>query len=329
MLPPPAAANISTKIRADPCPINKVKDVAIYLQNTKPMNKLLLIAAAITIVLIAFFTNVSAVEIDPLFEIPDELVARNPKTHHASLAISAEAALYKLRQSQGLTLVDVRSRKDFERLSIPGAVNIGLYAVKTKAYLKSAPLVLVNEGFRYTELEDEARRLLQRGFKVPILDGGLPAWQRQGGRLTGDFFALDEMKFVSAPVFFREKDYDSTLVIDTSPARSDASRRLISYAHHLPGLGGNPVSEAGLGKVIAARQNKPFHSVVIFNETGEQYDKAQKYMSRMRIDAYYLRGGLAGYQKYLEGLLLSWKPRNSRMKTVSNCKPCGEKTEEE
>jgi rhodanese-related sulfurtransferase len=293
------------------------------------MNKLLLIAAAITIVLIAFFTNVSAVEIDPLSEIPDELVARNPKTHHASLAISAEAVLYKLRQTQELALVDVRSKQDFQRLSIPGSINIGLYAVKTKTYLKSVPVVLVNEGFRCAELEDEARRLVQCGFKVSILDGGLPAWQRQGGRLTGDFFALDEMKSVSAPVFFREKDYETTLVIDTSPARSDASRRLIPFASHLPGLGGNPASEAGFGKVLAKRQNRPFQSVVIFNETGAEYDKAQKYMSRMRIGVFYLQGGIAGYQKYLEGLLLSWKPRNSRMKTVSNCKPCGEKTEEE
>jgi hypothetical protein len=57
--------------------------------------------------------------------------------------------------------------------------------------------------------------------------------------------------------------------------------------------------------------------------------KTQKYLSRMGIDSFILQGGLAGYQKYLEGLLLSWNPRNSRMKTVSNCRPCGERAEEE
>ena len=80
---------------------------------------------------------------------------------------------------------------------------------------------------------------------------------------------------------------------------------------------------------MAKNKNKAFQSVVIFNETGAQYEKAEKTMSRMGIEAFYLKGGLAGYQKYLEGLLLSWKPRDSRMKIVSRCKPCGEKAEEE
>jgi rhodanese-related sulfurtransferase len=293
------------------------------------MKKLHLIAVAIIIILMGSFTNIFAAEVDTLANIPNELIVRKPKKHDASLAISAETILYRLKQNQELTLVDVRSRQDFDRLSIPGAVNIGLYAVKTKTYLKSAPVVLLNEGFRYAELEDESRRLAQRGFKVSILDGGLPAWQHQGGRLTGDYFALDEMKTVSAPVFFREKNYETTLVVDISPTRSDASRKLLPYALHLPGLDSDPASEAGLRKVIAKGQKSPFQSVVIFSETGAQYERAQKCLSRMGIDAFILQGGLAGYQKYLEGLLLSWKPRNSRMKTVSNCRPCGERAEEE
>jgi rhodanese-related sulfurtransferase len=293
------------------------------------MKKLHLIAAAITIILMGPFTNIFAAEIASLSEIPNELIVRNPKRHDASLAISAEAVLYKLKQNQALTLVDVRKRQDFERLSIPGAVNVGLYAVKTKTYLKSAPVVFVNEGFRYGELEDESRRLAQRGFKVFILDGGLPAWQRQGGRLAGDFFALDEMKSVSAPVFFREKDYETTLVVDISATRSDVSSRLFPYALHIPGLAGHPDGAAEFRKFIAERQKGPFQSVVIFNDTGAQYDKTQKYASRLGIDAFSLQGGLAGYQKYLEGLLLSWRPQNSRMKTVSNCRPCGKRAEEE
>ena len=40
-----------------------------------------------------------------------------------------------------LTLVDVRSTDDFQRLHIPGSLNIPLYAVKTKIFLKSFPMV--------------------------------------------------------------------------------------------------------------------------------------------------------------------------------------------
>jgi predicted sulfurtransferase len=77
------------------------------------------------------------------------------------------------------------------------------------------------------------------------------------------------------------------------------------------------------------KKNKPFQSILIFNESGEQYEKAELIMSRKGIETFHLKGGVAGYQKYLEGLLLSWKPRDSRMKTVSNCEPCGEKKDAE
>jgi len=291
------------------------------------MKRVLSFITAITIILIGFYANVPAAETAPVSIIPDELIARKIKKHDPFLAISVEAVLYKIRQNQKFTLVDVRSIQDFERLHIPGAVNIPLHAVKTKNYLKSAPLVLVNEGIRYSELEDECRRLVKRGFKVSILDGGLPAWKRKGGRLVGDLFALEAMKTVAPRVFFREKDYENTLIIDFSPTRSEASSRLIPFAKHIPVLDDRDGSAAELKKLIS--NNRSFQSIILFNESGEHYEKAAKIMNRMGIEAFSLKGGLAGYQKYMEGLLLSWKPRDSRMKTVSKCQPCGERAEDE
>jgi len=291
------------------------------------MKIILFIISIIAFILSGFFTHIPAAETAAVAAIPNELIARSLKKHDPSLAITVDAVLYKLRQNQNFTLVDVRSRQDFQRLHIPGSVNIALYAVKTKTYLKSTPFVLVNEGFRYAELEDECRRLAGRGFKVSILDGGLPAWQRKGGRLTGDLFAIDEMKSIPAPVFFREKDYENTLVVDISSQPGEASSRLIPYARHIPVLAGNDGSAAEFRKLVA--KNQPFQSIIIFNETGEHYATAEKMLNRLGIATVNLQGGIAGYQKYLEGLLLSWKSRDSRMKTVSNCKPCGEKPEGE
>jgi rhodanese-related sulfurtransferase len=265
-----------------------------------------------------------AAETSALSAFPDTITIRKLKQHDPSLAITPAAVQYKIRQNHQFTLVDVRSSQAFERLHIPGAINIPLYAVKTKSHLKSAPVVLVNQGLRYTELENECRRLAERGFKVSILDGGLPAWKRNGGQVVGDLFAIDEMKSVSPQVFFREKDYESTLVVDISPTRSEASSRLIPYAKHLHVLDDNDGSAAGFKQLIA--KNKPFQSIIIFNETGEQYAKAEIILNRLGIEAFNLQGGIAGYQKYLDGLELSWKPRDSRMKTVGNCKPCGGKT---
>jgi hypothetical protein len=135
------------------------------------------------------------------------------------------------------------------------------------------------------------------------------------------------MKKVSSQVFFRAKDYENTLVLDISSQRSEASSQLIPYAEHLSVFDDPDGSLPGLRKLIT--KNKPFHSIIIFNETGDGYEKAELIMSRRGIGTFHLQGGIAGYQRYLEGLLLSWKPRDSRMKTVGNCKPCGEKIEEE
>ncbi len=293
------------------------------------MSRLLFIITAITIVLIASSATMSPAQTAALSKIPDELIARQLKQHDPTLAISVDAVLYKLRQNQAFTMVDVRSREDFERLYIPGSVNIPLYAVKTKTYLKSAPIVLVNEGFRYAEQESECRRLAAQGFKVFILDGGLPAWQRKGGQLAGDLFALDDMRAVLPREFFREKDYADTIVVDISPARSELSKRLIPYAEHIPVLEDLDRAAADFKKLFSKNKTKPFQSIIIFNQNGDQYAKVEKIISRMGIGAFNLKGGADGYQKYLQGLVLSWNPRDSRMKTVGSCKPCGEKTEEE
>ncbi len=279
------------------------------------------------ILLAGLSADVSVAESVPNSKIPDELIARKLKKHDPSLAISVEAVLYKLKRNQPFTLVDVRRREDFERLYIPGSINIALYAVKTKSYLKSVPVVLVNEGLCYAALENECQRLLERGYKVSILDGGLPAWKRRGGQVVGDLFALDDMKTVLPRVFFRAKDYVNTLVLDISSQPSEASGRLIPYAKHYPVLDTSDGSLLHLRRLL--KKNKPFQSIVIFNETGEHYEKAEKIMITAGIEAFYLLGGAADYQKYLDGLLLSWNPRDSRMKTVGNCKPCGAKTEDE
>ena len=168
-----------------------------------------------------------------------------------------------------------------------------------------------------------------RGFQVSILDGGLPAWKRKGGQLTGDIFALEDMKDISPQVFFKEKDNENALVVDISPQRTEASSQLLPDAKHLPILDDTDGSMLELRRLVSKFKNKSFFSVLIFDASGKQYAKAEKILNRMGLDAVYLQGGFDGYLKYLEGLQLSWKPRDSRIKTVSNCKPCGPIEDEE
>ena len=261
-------------------------------------------------------------------EISEKLYNRKPKQYDASFAISPDAVLYKLKQKQKISLVDVRNPADFARLHIPGSLNIPLHAVKTKVFLKSFTIVLINAGFHYSPLAAECRKLKDRGFKVFILDGGLPVWKRNGGRIGGDLFALAEMQAVSPHVFFQEKDFENTLVIDIAPVQTELSRQLIPYSRHIPVSAEPSIWLRKLNRIIAGHKNQPFLSVLVFNETGDGYDQAHKIFAGLDVNISYLQSGAAGYKRYLEDLLLSWLPRDSRIKTNRKCKSCVEKIEE-
>ena len=79
--------------------------------------------------------------------IPVEFPAIKLKKCQAAFAISVESVLQKSKEKQEIILVDGRKSDAFEKFRIPGSINIPLYAVKTKAFLRTKLLVLVNEGY--------------------------------------------------------------------------------------------------------------------------------------------------------------------------------------
>ena len=135
--------------------------------------------------------------------------------------------------------MDIRSPEEFERLRIPGSINVALYAVKTKAYLKAQPFVLVGAGFEWRDLETESKCLHQSGFKPSILCGGLVAWQSQGGLLEGDRLLVAIYKEIPAHLFLHEKDYRRykgfrRLTKATTRSRKTNSRNHLREKHRKP-----------------------------------------------------------------------------------------------
>jgi rhodanese-related sulfurtransferase len=254
--------------------------------------------------------------------IPQVRFNRHHEQHDASFAITPDAVLYKLKQKQKITLIDVRNPEDFERLHIPGSLNIPLHAVKTKVFLKSFPLVLLNEGFHYSVLQSECRQLTDLGFKAFILDGGLPAWKREGSRLVGDPFALQDMRTVSPRVFLGEKNYGNMLVIDISPVQTEISRQLMPYSRHIPVSAEPGEWFRKLNRIITDHKSQPFLSVVVINETGDGYGRANEILADLGVNAFFLQSGVAGYKKHLADLKLSWLPRDDRIKTNRKCRTC-------
>jgi rhodanese-related sulfurtransferase len=255
-------------------------------------------------------------------EITAKMFKRKLKQQDPSYAISPDAVLCKLKQNHHITLVDVRSPEDFERLHIPGSLNISLHAVKTKDFLKSDSVVLIHEGFQYSLLATECRQLSDMGFKVHILDGGLPAWERSGKRLAGDLFALDKMKIVSPHDLIQEIDYENILVIDVSLVKSKIFRQWTPHSKHLPVSSDSVEWVRRLCRHIKNYKNQPFFTILVCNETGDGYHDLDKLLTNAGVNAFFLQGGVGGYRRYLEDLMLTWQSPDSRIKTSRKCGTC-------
>ena len=117
-------------------------------------------------------------------------------------------------------------------------------------------------------------------------------------------------------------------MIDIAPVQTELSRQLIPYSRHIPVSAEPSIWLRKLNRIIAGHKNQPFLSVLVFNETGDGYDQAHKIFAGLDVNISYLQSGAAGYKRYLEDLLLSWLPRDSRIKTNRKCKSCVEKIEE-
>ena len=239
-----------------------------------------------------------------------------------SLAMSVEKVRYQLKYKQAITLVDVRRPEDFERLHIPGSLNLALYAVKTRQFLKLFSLVLINEGFHHSPLETECRRLRKLGFDASVLDGGLRAWSRRGGPLTGDLLSLLDMQTVAPRIFLLEGKCESNLMLDISPVRSEASRKLVPGAIHLPVRANTAQWEITLKRILSDHTFHPFGSLLVFNESGEGYEKFARIAGRLGVVAFYLQEGVAGYKRYLKHLDRLRRPRYRRLETDTWCEAC-------
>ncbi len=283
--------------------------------------------ATFILLLLGFAYSVSAAAQASVSAKPQNPSNISTRQYDASFAVTPKVVFYKFKYKKGIALIDIRSAEDYERLRIPGSMNIPLHFIKTKTYLKSTTIVLVHKGFGYSRMIAECRRLKTLGFETSILDGGLPAWHRKGGRLVGDLLALSEMKAITPQKFLPESTYRNVILVDISPDQIAGVAQMLPHAIHLPNFNHSPSSQNRFQQMIKARKNQPFQSILLFSNTGADYANILHTLDRKRIDVFYLRGGLAAYEQYLENLTLSRKPRESRTRTISNCKTCGENSD--
>lgn len=244
-----------------------------------------------------------------------------------SKSISTESVLQKLKGKQNLILIDVRNSKEFEKFRIPGSINIPLFTIKTKTFLKSKPLVLINEGHSYKQLINECAILSEAGFTASILNGGLYQWRQKGGPLEGDVFAQRELNKVSPQTFFTGKNHENWVLVDVSQsAKSEADRQNLNGIH-IPYVNSPEEFISKLKSAIRDHTDKDFGSILIYDENGKIYEKIDRPIQDAGIkNVLYLKGGFEGYKTF-EQQQMSWQGkddvrRRKTVKTYKNCTGC-------
>ncbi|MFH1147588.1 MAG: rhodanese-like domain-containing protein [Pseudomonadota bacterium] len=241
-------------------------------------------------------------------KIPADFFTRRVRKRDAGLAISVENVLEKKEAKRDVLLVDVRDEAEFERFSIPGSINVPLFALKTKTFLKSRPLVLVDRGDRYRQLEEQCKELRGAGFSVSILNGGLNRWRSKGARIEGDPFAQTELNKVPPQVFHAEREYENWVIVDISqPPTSDGSY-LIPQAIRVPFNRDPERFIPELKAAIGKRTKEPLLFILICDEKGENYGMLEPAFQKSGMDnIYYLAGGIEAYRGFARQQVAIWK----------------------
>ncbi|CAA6811111.1 MAG: Rhodanese domain protein [uncultured Sulfurovum sp.] len=91
--------------------------------------------------------------------------------------ISPKIAHHLLKKSSDITIVDVRSKKEFEKDHLKGALSLPLDTLEEVNINAKKVLVYSERGERSVEA---SRILAKKGFEVLNLEGGVVFWIRAG-----------------------------------------------------------------------------------------------------------------------------------------------------
>lgn len=256
--------------------------------------------------------------------IPAELITRKLRKRDPAFTISVESVLRKLKKKEKIVLVDVRNREEFEKFRISGSINIPLFAIKTKTFLKHKPLVLINEGYHYSPLERECKRLRDAGFTATcILSGGLNAWKEKGATVNGDIFAQKNLNRMPPQIFFEEKNDESWILIDVSKPKNQETLSLIPQAIAIPFIDNAGKFVSSIKRVMEKHEKTSFLCFLILNENGEQYEKIERLIEETGLrNVFYLKEGLMGYKGFLKQQALMRQPKEHSRKTLKKCPNC-------
>ncbi|MCW8965101.1 MAG: rhodanese-like domain-containing protein [Candidatus Pacearchaeota archaeon] len=205
--------------------------------------------------------------------------------------------------SKSVTLVDIRSAKEFENYRITESINLSSYLIKSKDYLKSKHLVLVGDKVDLLELGLLCRELKEHGFKkVNFLKDGMSPWS---GRLIGqNAESTDGWQFgkIEPREFTSLKSKLKWMVLDTR--NSGLTKRDFDFIYQgldvIAFRGGNANDLEKVNNFMSSQASNNLYGFLVISERGDDYRDIAGYLEKNHVNnIFYMDGGLINYSSYL------------------------------
>ncbi len=255
--------------------------------------------------------------------IPAEIITRIVKKRDASLYIAAEEAIKESRRSSRILFVDVRGAEAYDGCRIPGSVNLPLHALKTKPFLASRTVVLVDEGYSGEQLERACRQMQDRGVVAWILKGGLNYWKNRFGRLQGSAVSQARIGKIAPGDFFRERVYEDWIVLSDCRSQSCLARYVLPESIQLGATSNSAAFSAQLTALLGKLKANPQSFILFFNDEGKDYERIEGLFTKAGVkNTYFLDGGLTAYNSFLERQASILQPGTNTRRVQKKCASC-------
>lgn len=188
-------------------------------------------------------------------------------------------------------IVDVRSPLTLARSRIPGSLQIAAHAVKRKPFLRDRSVLLVGDGPADRQLLATCEELREEGFgDVRILNGGLHAWKRAGGKLDGALAErIPRIRAAKVAEAFDPK-WCMVFLVD-----GDASNRLATY--NPATIASGSLDEETLEKLIErstpeGARKAGIEPTVIVAASSAEYRRLDHVLAASQRNVFFVDGGI-------------------------------------
>jgi len=230
-----------------------------------------------------------------------DILKTRPRDRDRSLYRSVQYVRSTLQDESRMMLIDVRRKALYLGTHVPGAVNMELWTLKARRYLKNRSVVLIDEGHGSAYCEEVCVELRNSGFRsIHILQGGMNKWVASGGPVEGTGHGRRELTRINPAAFLASQDYKDWLVLDAGTAATTE--------HSLEGLNrvvnANGV-KARLQEAMPAAYVEPdFRRVLIVDQDGEGYAGYETRLGDLdHAVVFYLEKGQLGLEKQLHDMV--------------------------